>query len=153
HLQPPPPASPAPGPTNYRYSPYYADIHLVVNWEYDGREIRSFIDPVTKRTYSRPQSIGFYFRPGLTWPRRSSNLSFRVLPTASIFADKGPAAFIPQDKNDALCALAATMNSRPFYGLVHALVARVTLAQTFDVGLVQSVPLPDLDGEGGTRLA
>ena len=34
------------------YSPYYSDLHLVVNWERDGEEIRNYIDPVTGRLRS-----------------------------------------------------------------------------------------------------
>ena len=75
------------------YSPYYADVHLVVNWENDGHAIHEFVDPKTGKQRSRPQNIQFYFRPGLTWPRRTCGLSFRVLPKGCIFADKGPAVF------------------------------------------------------------
>jgi hypothetical protein len=49
------------------YSPYYADIHLVVNWQKDGYEIRHFVDP-RGRPYSRPQNTDYYFNVGLTWP-------------------------------------------------------------------------------------
>ena len=54
-----------------KYSPFYADVHLVVNWEDGGREIRNFVDPASGRTLSRPQNVDFYFRPGLTWPLRT----------------------------------------------------------------------------------
>jgi hypothetical protein len=27
------------------YAPFYADVHLVVNWEVHGEEIKSFVDP------------------------------------------------------------------------------------------------------------
>lgn len=41
------------------YSLYYADLHLMVDWERDGEEIRSF-----DRAFIRNED--FYFRPGLT---------------------------------------------------------------------------------------
>jgi hypothetical protein len=70
------------------YAPYYADVHLAVNWERDGKEIREFIDQETGRTFSRPQGIEYYFRRGLTWPRRStSGFGLRILPGGCIFAD------------------------------------------------------------------
>ncbi|MDI6720699.1 MAG: hypothetical protein QMD46_13935, partial [Methanomicrobiales archaeon] len=53
------------------YSPYYADIHLVVNWGNDGEEIKSYINPETGKQYSRPQNTDYYFRPGLTWSLRT----------------------------------------------------------------------------------
>lgn len=135
------------------YSPYYADLHLVVNWERDGEEIRSFMDPLTRRPYSRPQNTDFFFRPGLTWPLRTNGLSFRMGPTGCIFGHKGPMAFVPHDNQTILLALAAVMNSRGFYLFVQMLVARVSLAQSFEVGLVQSIPLLDLSEASGEQLS
>src|SRR5690606_19265472 len=61
------------------YSPYYADLHLVINWERDGEELRAF----SKSVIRNPD---FYFRPGLTWSRRTqSGLSVRSLPAGAIF--------------------------------------------------------------------
>lgn len=72
------------------YSPYYADIHLVVNWEMEGAEIRNFVDLKTGKTNSRPQNTDYYFRPGLTWPRSTvKGLNMRLLPASCVFADKG----------------------------------------------------------------
>ena len=62
------------------YSPYYADLHLVVNWERDGEEIRKFMDPDTGRTFSRPQNTDFYFRPGRTWPLRAAGFHLQACP-------------------------------------------------------------------------
>lgn len=52
-----------------------------------------------------------------------------------------------------MLALAAIMNSTPFYFFVKMLLARVSLAQSFEVGLVQSVPIPDLSEEDKGSLA
>jgi hypothetical protein len=83
------------------YSPFYADIQLVIRWRNDGIEPKTFVSeyrasrgwsPHWKAELHNPHC---YFRPGLTWPRRtSSGLSMRVLPLGCIFADKGPAAFV-----------------------------------------------------------
>jgi hypothetical protein len=45
------------------------------------------------------------------------------------------------------------MNSGGFYLLVQMLVARVSLAQSFEVGLVKSIPVPDLSGWSGEKLS
>lgn len=129
------------------YSPYYADVHLVVNWEGEGEEIKTYVSasyPYLKGKWEWVvKHVDFYFRPGLTWPRRTDGLSFRVLPAQCIFADKGPAAFVWENDHEQLHALAAVMNSSPFYFFVRMLLARVSLAQSFEVGLIQSIPLPD----------
>lgn len=117
------------------YSPYYADVHLVVNWERDGEEIRNF-----DRAFIRNED--FYFRPGLTWPRRTNGLSFRALPRGCVFADKGPVAFVEPTSDESLIGLCAIMNSRPFGTLVSVLLARIELAQSYEVGLIQRTPMP-----------
>jgi len=69
------------------YSPYYADIHLVVDWEDDGRRIREF-------GKGRVQNTQYYFRPGLTWPlRTASGFGPRILPAGCIFSTGGNALF------------------------------------------------------------
>lgn len=76
------------------YSPFYADIHLVVNWERDGKEIRNFVDPRTGRTYSRPQNTDYYFRPGLTWPERTtSGYCQQAMPAGIIPSTKGQGVY------------------------------------------------------------
>lgn len=121
------------------YSPYYADIHLVVNWERDGAEMRAFGPAVIRNP-------DHYFRPGLTWPLRTNGLSFRALPQASAFGHKGPAAFAQGNDSSTLLHLASVTNSLPFYALVQTLVARIDLAVAFEVGLIQSVPVPTIAG-------
>lgn len=126
------------------YSPYYADLHLVVNWENDGEEIRAFSDPESGRQYSRPQNTDYYFRPGITWPSRTNGLSLRILPAGTIFSHKGPAALVVRDDRHALLALTSVMNSAVFLELISTMVARTSLAQSYEVGMIQQVPIPNL---------
>ena len=137
------------------YSPIYVDLHLVLNWYSDGLEMKAWADPLYGNSgWSRIiKSTDFYLRPGLTWPRRTNGLSFRVMPQGCIFADKGPAAFVADDAPDALLALCALVNSQAFNLLVSVQLARVELAQSFEVGLVQQTPVPDLNSEQTARLA
>jgi len=134
------------------YSPYHSDVHLLVNWENDAREIHDYLVeryPYLKGNTSwilHPENT--YFRPGLTWPRRTGGFSVRALPTNCIFADKGPAAFVPDDEPNKLLALLAVMNSVAFETLVKVHLARTELAQSYEVGLIQHTPIPaDLDKE------
>ena len=121
------------------YSPYYADLHLVVNWEREGDEIRSF-----DRAFIRNES--YYFRPGLTWPRRTQlGLNMRAYPAGAIFADKGPVAFVHQDDLSSYLGLA---NSHAF-GVVISLQMAFG---SYEVGLVQRSPIPDCTGLNGKQL-
>jgi len=122
------------------YSPYYADLHLVVNWERDGEEIRSFVDPNTGRLNSRPQNTDFYFRPGLTWSDRTTSLfSSRLWPAGGIFSVKGSAGFFPGEEFLAL----GLMNSSLFNGFLSILVgAGDAAARSYQVGVIGAVPFP-----------
>lgn len=122
------------------YSPFYADLHLVVNWSGKGRELGAFAGSVIRN----PQ---FYFRPGLTWPLRSGNLSFRAVPAGGVFGHKGPCAFVHGDPQQGLLALIAVCSSKAFGYLVRLQTARTELAQSFEVGLIQQTPVPALGAE------
>jgi SAM-dependent methyltransferase len=119
------------------YSPYWSDIHLLLDWERDGERIRSYEG-------SRPQNIQYFFRPGLTWPRRTaSGFGIRALPAGCAFGDKGPALFC----DDVPLAM-AWLTSR----LVSALMASLQPAadetksgvasKSYEVGQVQDLPWP-----------
>jgi hypothetical protein len=127
------------------FSPYYADIHLVVNWGGNGEEIRNFKYENRDRLASRPQNIEQYFRPGLTWPLRTNGLSFRVMPAGCIFGHKGPALFA--DNCEILLSLLTLLNTRTVTGIVHGLgVGRVEI-QSYEVGTIQNIPIPHLSKE------
>jgi hypothetical protein len=113
------------------YSPYYADLHLVVNWARDGAEIRGF-----DRAFIRNED--FYFRPGLTWPRRTtSRISIRNLSTGNIFADKGPAAFVIET-----VYWLGILQSASFEVLLSLqLAAAAAAARSYEVGVVQCTPV------------
>ncbi len=133
------------------YSPYYADLHLVVNWRDDGMEIRNFVGP-NGRLASRPQNTDYYFRPGLTWPASTvKGFNVRVMPAGCIFAHKGPAAFFPTEDvgNRQRLAVLGIMNSELF----SFLLLLQTASRAWEVGLVQQTPLPRLAHDETSRFA
>ncbi|WP_175704191.1 type II restriction endonuclease subunit M [Burkholderia ambifaria] len=128
------------------FSPFFADIHLAVNWRDDGRELDAFSGSVIRNP-------GYYLRAGLTWPLRTNGLSFRAMPRNCIFGHKGPAAFVADNDPKVLLALLALANSQAFGALVAVQLARTELAQSFEVGLIQQTPVPDLSEDQTLRLA
>jgi hypothetical protein len=129
-----------------RFSRFYSDVHLVTEWRQGGKQPRAAYEHKVKGEswggFGRNEV--FYFRPGITWPRRTNGLSFRVMPQGCIFGDKGPAAFVDDDRPDRLLALCALANSVVFGYLLAVQLARTELAQSFEVGLVQQTPIPNL---------
>jgi len=126
------------------YSPFYADVFLKVNWGRSGAEVRFFGDPNGIKPSSRPQNTTFYFRPGLTWPlRTTSGLALRAMPAGCVFGHKGPAAFTNSEKTDDLLALLALSASQPFQALVALqLAAAEAAARSYEVGVIQRTVVP-----------
>jgi hypothetical protein len=123
------------------FSSFYSDLHLVARWDSVRNTFFSFTG-LPHRPSLQPASFPFYFRPGLTWPRRTQGgLSLRVMPKGCIFADKGPTAFVDDDAPDVLLALLAMVNSRAFGLLVSLQMA----FGSYEVGVIQNTPVPELD--------
>jgi hypothetical protein len=124
------------------YSPYYADLHLVVNWERDEEELKAWADPLYGNSgWSRIiKSVDFYFRPGLTWSDRTTRLfSARIWPAGGIFSVKGSAGFF----SGAELFVLGLMNSLLFNGFLSLLVgAGDAAARSYQVGTIGSVPFP-----------
>jgi hypothetical protein len=140
------------------YSPLYSDLHLVLLWGPNGKWLKSSKEDRFRRgeiteNNSKLWSEQHYFRPGLTWPRRTDGLSLRAMPAGCIFADKGPAAFVENDNADDLLALASVTTSRAFGLLVSLQLARTELAQSYEVGLIQNTPVPCLTDANRDALA
>ncbi|MFT0546052.1 BREX-1 system adenine-specific DNA-methyltransferase PglX [Allopusillimonas ginsengisoli] len=63
--------------------PWYSPITLKINWHDDGHELRNFTDTKGKLR-SRPQNVGFYYRPGFSWTRRAVRFYPYVIPSSCI---------------------------------------------------------------------
>jgi hypothetical protein len=121
------------------YSPFWSDVHLLVNYLDDGRELRESDGAVIRS----PQ---YYFRPGVTWPRRTaSGIGVRALPAGVIFADQGPSAF---PRGFLPVRLLAWMALRLTQAILDAMLAAGDettsggAARAYQVGRVQSLPWP-----------
>jgi hypothetical protein len=138
------------------FSPFYANIYLVVKWARDGLEIASNLNErgeVRSNIWMLRDTVkNCFFREGITWPRRPHLLgSFQYLPRGCVFGSDGPAVF-----SGDVATLAAVLNSAPYLGLLGLLMARGTSGgQTlkYEVGYVTSVPVPSIDGELRETLA
>jgi hypothetical protein len=129
------------------YSPFYADVNLVIKWVDNAREIEAELlrkypylgtnaEFVLHRDYP-------HLRQGLTWPRRTtSSLSMRALPAGCVFADKGPAAFSDLGNDDLLYLLGICQSSTYQALLALQLAAADAAARSYEVGLIQRTVLP-----------
>jgi hypothetical protein len=122
------------------YAPYWADLHLLVDWEFDGRLLRSYEGAIVPS----PQH---YFSTGLSWPRRTaSGFGVRLMQSGAIFSDKGPAV-IALDPHVALLLL-AWLNSRIAQACIDTMVAAGEevssggASRSYETGIVQLLPNP-----------
>jgi hypothetical protein len=121
------------------YSPFYADIHLKVNWSKNGGEIRFFGDPTGIRPRSRPQNTQFYFRSGLTWPLRTRAFCPQALPAGCIFSVRGYSIIAPV--NDLPFILGLT-SSKTFDFLFKLNLGWASRPE-FIVGVLQKLPFAE----------
>ena len=120
------------------YAPFWADIHLVVEYERDGERLREYEGSVLRN----PQ---FYFEAGITWPlRTASGFSPRVLPAGCAFSNKGPAV-LPSGSVESVLAW---MTSRLAGALVAVQLGAAdetssgSASKSYEVGLVSKIPWP-----------
>jgi len=132
------------------FSPFWDDIHLVVNWDDAGREMKTFHREVLGYSESRLiRSEVDYFRPGLNYPWRTSRgFAPRLLPAGCIFAAQG-SAILPKRTDEnwvETCFLAlACLNSQPYQQFMSIGVGAIEgAARSYQVGQVQRLPWPDV---------
>ncbi|MCP5535435.1 MAG: BREX-1 system adenine-specific DNA-methyltransferase PglX [Akkermansiaceae bacterium] len=141
------------------FARFYADPHLALNWSKDGLQLKALVSAYRESKGWGPNWTAainghdFYFLPGLTWTHRtSSDLSLRALPAGCIFSAKGP-ALIVEDREQRL-ALLSLCNSSVFRSLFSLnLGAADAAARSYDVGIMQRMPIPELDPASKDRLA
>ena len=116
------------------YSPYYSDINQVVNWAHGGKELRAFKSAVIRNP-------DFYFKSGLSWPKRLHKLSTYVLPSDAIISDRGSGIFSEQAELGSLLALT---NSAAFNYLAKVMLGRDAHPE-FVNGIVGQLPTAIFD--------
>jgi hypothetical protein len=123
------------------YSPFHDDVHLLVRWEAGNGALAAFDASVIRNP-------GDYLKPGITYtPRTSKRFAPKVLPSGSLFANKGPAIV---DIVDSPLAVLALLNSRPVSYLLSlgtGMAEAMDASNSYEVGLVQRLPVPPTAAE------
>jgi hypothetical protein len=123
------------------FSRFYLDVDLVLDWDPRHRE-------ALKASGNALPSESLYFRPGLTWPLVTvKGLNVRVMPAGCVFGHKGPAVFPKhEDESDYLLGV---LNSTAAEYLARAM----TPSRSWEVGVIQKLPIPRAAGELKGRIA
>jgi hypothetical protein len=120
-----------PIPKGGEFSSYYSDVHLVINYKDAGLELVSFKKAMVRNTQ-------YYFKPGLTFPRRLHKFSPVVLPAGAVISGRGNGIY--SETCDLLDVL-AVCSSSAFDHFLKAMLGRAEHPQ-FDNGVVMRVPVP-----------
>lgn len=114
------------------YSPYYSDIHLVVNYKYKGRELYLFAGSVIRNP-------DYYFRSGLTYPLVNRRFNSREMNAGCIFSHKGIAIFSEFGLLNALGFFNSTLTEK--------FIMMLRAQHGYEVGQVQRIPVkkPNVD--------
>lgn len=120
------------------YSPYYQDIHLMVDWDSERKTYKNFYGR-PGRPNIHPSNYKLFFNPGLTYSRTTNKgLSVRILNKNCIFSDKGPCIFVKNNNLDNLKFLLGLANSKIFEYFAFIQHGH----RAWEVGLIQNIPFP-----------
>lgn len=115
---------------------YYGGIDSLVLWEENGREIKNFIDPQTKKLKSRPQNEEYYFKEGITYSLiGSGGFSARYLPEGCIF-DVGGSCIFPKNKDISIYYLLGLLNTE----FINYVLGLLNPTLNYQVGDLKRVP-------------
>jgi hypothetical protein len=131
-----------PYPKGGEFSPFYADIPLVVDWKESGLQYwhnLSSTGGVRSNIWMLNESARqYFFQPGLTYPRRLHRLAVMPMPTCSIISVRGSGIY---GSRDDLFRIAGLFSSAPFDFLVKCMLGRFGHPQ-FDNGTLCKTPVP-----------
>lgn len=127
------------------YQPYADDLHLVVNWATEGREMKAFVESKYRQWSRHIKNTDKYFLSGLTYTERTtSDISVRAFPRNAIFSVSGP---VVQCSDPGTLLLAwAVLSSRAGRALMDTLVGSGdtsksgTAARHYRTRLVAALP-------------
>ena len=116
------------------YSPFYDDIHLLVNWRGDGYEIKENTKAMGNSPSRHVVSENYYFQAGLTYINISSvGFSIQPLPAGTIFSIQGQ-------------YLGSHATGLPFgfmtSSTVNVLLDIINPGRHYQAGQVQLLPMP-----------
>jgi hypothetical protein len=121
------------------YSPYYDDIHLLVEWADKGKAIKTYLVenyPFLKGRYEwYVTGESYYFQSGLNFPLRTvKGFNVRIMPAGCIFANVGSAIFSNTSKHKWYNL--GLLNSR----CIQQFLLMMTASRSWDVGIVRALP-------------
>ncbi|MDY7076886.1 MAG: BREX-1 system adenine-specific DNA-methyltransferase PglX, partial [Chloroflexota bacterium] len=125
-------------------SDFYSDIHLLVNWAKNGKEIYAHTGIPFGGAGAPIRNPSFYFRPGLTYTSYTvKGFSPRALPSGCIFTTAGMGIFV-----DCPLMMLALLNS----STIQLFLLMITDERKWEVGYVKSIPIQEISTQDSKSL-
>ena len=117
------------------FSRYLSNVHLLMNWNKDGKESRAINIAKNGTDAQARQAFDYWHRPGLTYSIRSQRgFSARVLPKGCLFTGQGPLIVSESEISNAY--LLGWINS----SLIRTIIEMQSNDGKFMSGLIKSIP-------------
>ncbi|MDO4515243.1 MAG: BREX-1 system adenine-specific DNA-methyltransferase PglX, partial [Lachnospiraceae bacterium] len=113
---------------------WYGNNEYVVNWQYNGSEVKAFVASKYVSYTRTVKNIPYYFRKGLTWSAIAKKYAVRAYDKGFIFADKGQAIFADDKLYYYLCGL---LNSK----FTDAILKIISPTLDFNCGYIKKIPI------------
>lgn len=111
---------------------WYGSIESIVNWEYDGLEIKNAL---VGKNPNIPRSENLYFKKGITWGLISSgSFSCRKVDNRGLFDVGGSMAFPPSNVEDFLIGFLNSKLSKEFLNIINP-------TMNYQVGDIKRLPI------------
>ncbi len=118
-------------------SPYYTDVHLVVNWKDGGEEIKA--QPSVRLNMYSGTNPDLYLAPGMTFSYRTNRFSPAALPQNTITGVAGMGVFTRAPE---LPSGLAFLNSSAVNEFISARLGLLEINALYQAGTVQPTPVP-----------
>jgi len=116
------------------FSPFYRDLDLLIYWAHDGAHIKATEGEIYGSWSRTVKNVSFYFRKGISYPKRTDFLNAHLLPEKCIFTVEG-LGFFPDGDNEPIWISIGLMNSR-----LHQYLINSFCGQHKHVGYVKKLP-------------
>lgn len=116
-------------------SPLFRQQVYVVNWRHDGRETKSRVAALYGSASRTVINEPYYFRPGLTFGKRTESFTSQFLPEGGVFSNEGQAIY-PHGL-DTSYAILGYLNTSMVAYLLNSIAG-----QHKEAGYVGSIPAP-----------
>lgn len=119
------------------FSRFYSDVYLAIHWDPQRKTYANFYGRAGRPSHL-PDSVEDYFKPGLTWPRRTQRgLNIRYLASGCVFSNKGP-VLLPNSEESTWYLLALSNSAAADY-LLRALMS----FGSWEAGVLRRLPIPE----------